>query len=688
MHTSPADPPGRGDAGGMNVHLQELSAALVALGWEVDVLTRRVAAEQQEIRELAGGARLIAIPAGPADPVAKTELATLVGEFASAAGDLARRRSYDVVHSHYWLSGVAGLAIARAADAPHVLNLHTVAAMKNAALAPGDAPERPERLRWEADLVRASAVTVTGTRAERRTIESAYGAEPERVRVIPPGVDLRAFSPQRSGAVVTELAADPSIPAATIDVLRRGGQLVMIARVQPLKGHDIAIRALAAIAPERRPPLVLAGDTSPGHQDFRDRLQAWVIELGLEDLVHFLPAVSRRSAADLLAGAAVLLAPSRSETFGLITLEAAASGTPVIASRVDGLAEAVAEGRSGELVDGFAPADWAGHIDGLLSDPSRLRALGESAREYAHGFGWDRVAAATAEVYQSVIARHPLTVARDGAQPDPTRGPAPDPTFGLVGRHVLFLHAHPDDETIATGGTIARLLAAGTTVSVLTATRGECGESAPGAAPENAGADALVVLRLRELAGALAELGVQQHFWLGTRPARAGNDPDGGERRYSDSGMQWAPDGWAVPAPDVPDTALSLADPDEITADVLALIRAIGPELVVSYDARGGYGHPDHVSLHRAGRAAAALAGVGFAECLPGPPEHRDGTVEDPSDGTAGEVVAVDVRAHRAQVVRALRWYRSQLIEVADDHIVHVGGQRQQLPSVEYFRIR
>ncbi|MEJ7648524.1 MAG: PIG-L family deacetylase [Nakamurella sp.] len=252
---------------------------------------------------------------------------------------------------------------------------------------------------------------------------------------------------------------------------------------------------------------------------------------------------------------------------------------------------------------------------------------------------------------------------------------ADPPVTGLVGRHVLFLHAHPDDETIATGGTIARLVDAGTTVSVLTATRGECGDTAPGSAPDDTTAAQLVELRLAELSGALAELGVQQHFWLGTPPARAAGVA---VRRYHDSGMQWGPDGWAIPADDVPDTALSLADPAEVTADVLALIRVTGPELVVSYDARGGYGHPDHVSLHRAGRAAAALAGIGFAECLPGPP----------GDDGGGEVVAVHVATHRDRVVRALRWYRTQLLSVADDHLVHVGGQRQELPTVEYYRIR
>ena len=265
----------------------------------------------------------------------------------------------------------------------------------------------------------------------------------------------------------------------------------------------------------------------------------------------------------------------------------------------------------------------------------------------------------------------------------------PDPTFAtsMVGRHVLFVHAHPDDESIATGGTIARLVEAGTTVSVLTATRGERGETAPGSAPDDLDPESLAELRLAELSGALTALGVQQHFWLGTRPARGSGRA---ERRYVDSGMQWGADGWAVPADDVTDTALSLADHDEVTADVLALIRATGPELVVSYDARGGYGHPDHVALHRAGRAAAALAGIGFAECLPGRPaggSDPDGAhAADPDQG--GEVVAVHVLAQRERVLRALRCYRTQLASVADDHLVHVGGQRQDLPAVEYYRIR
>lgn len=392
VHTSPTDPPGTGDAGGMNVYLAELSRQLVRIGWQVDVLTRRTDPAQPAVRTLPDGVRLRHLDAGPADDVPKSELTTLVGEFAGAASDLAREARYDVVHSHYWLSGVAGLAVAAACGAPHVLNLHTVAAMKNAALAPGDTPEPPARLRWEADLVAASAVTVTGTAAERATLLQAYGADPARTVLVPPGVDLTTFTPQRRGA---------ARPAGDRPYL------AMVARVQPLKGHDIAVEALALLPSGRRPALVLAGEASPGHEAYLAALRQRVAELGLTGDVVFLPAQQRTATADLLAGAELLLAPSRSETFGLITLEAAASGTPTVAADVAGLAEAVADGRSGVLVRGFAPAGWARAVDALLQDDPRRTALGRSARRYAEGFGWPQVAASVDRLYRDVLGRRP-----------------------------------------------------------------------------------------------------------------------------------------------------------------------------------------------------------------------------------------------------------------------------------------
>lgn len=262
---------------------------------------------------------------------------------------------------------------------------------------------------------------------------------------------------------------------------------------------------------------------------------------------------------------------------------------------------------------------------------------------------------------------------------------------GLVGRHVLFVHAHPDDETIATGGTIARLVGSGVRVGVLTATRGECGEVVAGVDVPD-GPDGLIGVRTAELALALEALGVTDHYWLGTPPARAPGLPD---RHYADSGMQWGSAGLAVPADQIPVTALGLADPAEPLGDLVALVRTITPDLVVSYDSGGGYGHPDHRSMHTAARAAAALAGLPFAEVVDGVDAgSADGADADGADADrhrAGDrlpVVSVDVTAQRDTVVRALRAYRTQLASVDDTAIVHVGGQRRLLADKEWFRIR
>ncbi|WP_029136129.1 glycosyltransferase [Nakamurella lactea] len=397
MHTSPLDNPGSGDAGGMNVYLEAVSRHLVAEGLEIDLLTRRTAPDQPDSVLLPSGARLRYLAAGPPDTVPKSALRHFVDEFSQNVADLGH---YDVVHSHYWLSGVAGLAVAEASGAPHVLNLHTVAAMKNAALAPGDAPEPPLRLNWERDLVRASALIVAATAAEADSIHRDYGAADDRIAVIPPGVDREIFRPD--GAAPNWSSELPGLADGARRAIEHGGYLMMGARTQPLKGHDLAVRALAALPADRL--LVLVGDVSPGQDAFRAELDRLIGQLGLADRVVFLPAQPRKRLADLLRGAALLLGPSHSETFGLITLEAAACGTPTIASKVNGLAEAVGDGVSGVLVPSFDPQVWAAVISELLADPQRLAALSASAQHYASRFDWAAVAGRLAGHYRRLAA--------------------------------------------------------------------------------------------------------------------------------------------------------------------------------------------------------------------------------------------------------------------------------------------
>lgn len=226
-------------------------------------------------------------------------------------------------------------------------------------------------------------------------------------------------------------------------------------------------------------------------------------------------------------------------------------------------------------------------------------------------------------------------------------------------RHVLVVHAHPDDETLATGGLIAELTRRGVTVSVLTATRGEQGEIVTGSLPS--GAD-LTAHREGEVARACAALGVTRHTFLGAGDAReAGRAP----RRYTDSGMRWLDEGQtrAGPGPEAGPDALTLASPEEIAADIHAFGNSVGADLLVTYDLGGGYGHPDHVALHAPTVAAARALGAGFLE-----------VVSDPDP----EGLLVGGEDHRATITAALRCYASQLT-VDGREVVHVGGQRQPI---------
>ncbi|CCH79723.1 putative Glycosyltransferase [Nostocoides japonicum T1-X7] len=390
MHTSPTDTPGTGDAGGMNVYLASVAGPLVAEGFSVDLVTRRVGPEQPAVEELPSGARLVRIEAGPPEDLSKGRLEHHVEEFAAGLADVA---AYDLVHSHYWLSGVAGLAVARALGVPHVLSLHTVAALKNATLAPGDEPEPHRRLRWERDLARASAATVAATRAEARAICEYYGIDPAEVDVVTPGVDHAVFTP-----------SGPGPTGAAGDLLAQGRPYLLVAaRMQPLKGQDVAVEALARLDPVTRPALVLTGEASPGHEAYRERVLRRVRELGLTQDVVTVSAVPRPELAALFRGATLLLVPSRSETFGLVTVEAAASGLPTVAARVGGLAEAVSDGVSGILVDGHDPGAWAAAIEDLLADPVRYAALSATALGYAAEFSWTAVAARLAARYRSLV---------------------------------------------------------------------------------------------------------------------------------------------------------------------------------------------------------------------------------------------------------------------------------------------
>jgi D-inositol-3-phosphate glycosyltransferase len=393
MHTPPAALPGTADAGGMNVAILALAAELATHQVQVDLVTR--AAGAATTTELLPGVTQLELAAGQPGPVPKDRLPEFTDEFGEAVAGLARRvpGGYDIIHPHYWLSGIASLPVALELDIPLVQSFHSVAAMKNAALGPGDIPEPELRLRSEAFLARQSDAVIASSSAEAAVLIDEVGAPADRMWIIPPGVDLAMFaptSPEAQGSVRRMLGLESDRP------------LVVIAgRIQPLKGHELAVRALAELRALRgwAPLLVVAGEVTPGGEGFGARLRELASELGVSGDVRYVGALHRDTLAELLAAASVTIMPSFSETFGLVALESAAAGTPVIAYRTGGLAESVEEGVSGVLLGTRDPRYWATEIAVMIENDERRSTLGLSARAWAERFTWGAAAASLLGVY-------------------------------------------------------------------------------------------------------------------------------------------------------------------------------------------------------------------------------------------------------------------------------------------------
>lgn len=450
LHTSPLASAGSGDAGGMNVYLSALADGLVADGFDVDVLTRRTAADQRSVTT-PGGTRVLFLEAGPAASVAKEELPGLVDAFTASA---LAAGPYDLVHSHYWLSGLAGERLAAASGAPHLVTLHTLAALKNELLADGDTPEPEARVAAERTLLANATAVLAVSQAEADAAVRLAGAPRERVRVVLPGVDTRLFRPLSPVEAQQEPVrgtdrGDSRSDGSRGDTSVDRPMVVVAARVQPLKGQDLAVRAIAALPRDRRPQLILAGDATASHAAYVAALHDLIEESGLRSArgnharatvgaahttgdgpdaadsgaepvrdatpdgdadvdptrdadVLFVGPLDRERLAETLRRASALLIPSHSETFGLVALEAAASGIPVIASRVGGLPEAV--GDNGILLDDRSAESWAAALDAVLTearDAAGRARLRSRAVAHAAPFRWDAVAHRIGDIYRS-----------------------------------------------------------------------------------------------------------------------------------------------------------------------------------------------------------------------------------------------------------------------------------------------
>jgi D-inositol-3-phosphate glycosyltransferase len=394
MHTSPADTPGIGDAGGMNVAILGLAKQLALRGVEVDLVTRATTIPLEQT--LATGVTLRALAAGPPTPIPKNRLVDVADEFGEAVAALVGRDEpgYDLLHAHYWLSGLSTLPVAIELGLPFVQTFHTLGAMKNRTLAPGDIPEHEGRLRGEAFLANQADAIVAASPAEVGTLIDDLHTPPERLWVIPPGVDTDLFTPDRArseGALRAHLGLPANRPL-----------IVIAGRIQPLKDQELGIRILAELSMVSPSPiLVIAGEAAD--PIYRARLEQAAILHNVEPDVRFVGALEREVLADLLAAAECTLVTSYSETFGLVALESASSGTPVIGFRGTGLVESVSDGESGYLIDSRDPADWAAAILEHRAEGSRIAAMRRSARTFAEGFTWATAAASHLALYESLI---------------------------------------------------------------------------------------------------------------------------------------------------------------------------------------------------------------------------------------------------------------------------------------------
>ncbi|MFE6483017.1 D-inositol-3-phosphate glycosyltransferase [Streptomyces sp. NPDC057757] len=404
VHTSPLHQPGTGDAGGMNVYMVELAQRLAAINIEVEIFTRATTAALPPTVQLAPGVLVRHVDAGPYEGLAKEELPAQLCAFTHGvmqawAGH--RPGYYDLVHSHYWLSGQVGWLAAERWGTPLVHAMHTMAKVKNAALAEDDAPEPAARVIGETQIVRAADRLIANTAEEADELVRHYEADRRRVAVVHPGVNLDRFRPADGRAAAR---ARLGLPQDALIPLFAG-------RIQPLKAPDVLLRAVAVLLDERpdlrsRIVVPVVGGPSGSGLAKPEGLQKLAARLGVADVVRFRPPVGQDELADWFRAASVLVMPSYSESFGLVAVEAQATGTPVIAAAVGGLPVAVRDQETGFLVKGHDPAAYARVLREFADNGELSARLGAAAARHARGFGWDTAAAATADVYTAAVQEH------------------------------------------------------------------------------------------------------------------------------------------------------------------------------------------------------------------------------------------------------------------------------------------
>lgn len=404
LHTSPLAQPGSGDGGGMNVYVRELSSSLARAGVACDVYTRADSVEAAPIVEVEPGLTVHHVAAGPLEPLEKGALFEFTGAFAKAvaaridAMEAVGIPRPDVIHANYWLSGIAGHRLKHELAIPLVSTFHTLDRVKAEAspeeLDPAD-PER--RARAEAEVIGCSDAVLASCAVEVDQLVDLYGADPTRVEIVAPGVDHAFFAP-----------GDQSQARRALALPVDGRIVLFVGRLQPLKAADVALDVVASIAARRVTEarlVIVGGPSGPRGEEELVALHKRAAGLGIADRVVFVPPQPHERLSTFYRAADVCIVPSRSESFGLVALEAAACGIPVVASAVGGLTTLVEHQATGFLIEGREPARFARYVERLLVDEELRHCFGEAAAARARAYTWPIAAARLRRIYQDLSAR-------------------------------------------------------------------------------------------------------------------------------------------------------------------------------------------------------------------------------------------------------------------------------------------